>query len=63
LGLPSDLPRKLNRQQKNSVVSEEQEQPSESAKQLSEKEQIQKLVSDQLKGTNNMGNPYVKKLM
>lgn len=47
---------------KNSVVSEEQEQPSEPAKQLSEKEQIQKLVSDQLKGTNNMKNPYVKKI-
>jgi len=47
---------------KDSVVSEEQEQPSEPAKQLSEKEQIQKLVSDQLKGTNNMKNPYVKKI-
>lgn len=43
-------------------VTEQQEQSSEPPKPLSEKEQIQKLVSDQLKGTNNMKNPYVKKI-
>ena len=44
------------------TIEEPIEEEKEPAKPLSEKEQIQKLVSDQLKGTNNMKNPYVKKI-
>lgn len=46
----------------NPVATKQQEPAIEPAKALSEEEQIQKIVSDQLTGVNNMDKAYMKRI-
>ena len=51
--------KKITEQKTETQTSQEQ---TESKKPLSEEEQIRKLISEQLKGDNNLGKPYIRKI-